>query len=222
MGVVMELVKAESIRAKVAPKRGSTSMLRVKKSTSKASASVEKRSPTTITVVSINRAPVLTLWMDVCLRRLDCIQEVSLTAAKVITGRCANAKGKALGIISPAPGNTTTLKKKPAAKSGLGDQVRIAGHSIPLMDTQQGSPSGFRATNNGKPVDPTAVSKYLKSSFGANYSTVRSAMEKTARSYSREELETLAMQLYERFRPAWKGWGVKGELHLKDIRAAAK
>jgi hypothetical protein len=47
-------------------------------------------------------------------------------------------------------------------------------------------------------------------------------MEEVASSYSKAQLEDNAMRLYERFRPAWKGWGVPGELHLRDIRAARK
>lgn len=80
-----------------------------------------------------------------------------------------------------------------------------------------------RAVNStGPPVDPSRVETYLKSAFKADLDTVREKMRKTAHSYTKRELEENAMRLYERFRPAWKGWGQKAELHLKDIRAAGK
>merc|ERR1712157_161970 len=96
--------------------------------------------------------------------------------------------------------------------------LRIAGHTVSLTKT----PKGLRAVGGSTPEDPDKVEVYLISMFKLNYFSVRAEMEKTAGSYSNAELSAQAMALYERFRPAWKGWGVKGELHLSDIRAAKK
>eukprot|EP00747_Dinoflagellata_sp_TGD_P087262 gnl/TRDRNA2_/TRDRNA2_163577_c0_seq2.p2 gnl/TRDRNA2_/TRDRNA2_163577_c0~~gnl/TRDRNA2_/TRDRNA2_163577_c0_seq2.p2 ORF type:complete len:157 (+),score=32.14 gnl/TRDRNA2_/TRDRNA2_163577_c0_seq2:229-699(+) len=156
--------------------------------------------------------------MDVCLRRGGSSEGVALTAAKVITGRCASAKGKSLGIIKAS----SPLEKKPAARDstkGSGATapvVQLSGHRVPLV-------KGLAAAGpDGAPLDPTAVRRYLESSFKDKLGAVRAAMEKTAASYTKQELKENAMSLYERFRPAWKGWGVPGELHLKDIAAARK
>mmetsp|Transcript_73226 Transcript_73226/g.115878 ORF Transcript_73226/g.115878 Transcript_73226/m.115878 type:complete len:209 (-) Transcript_73226:94-720(-) len=208
----------------MAPKRSSSklgrrpSVLPVKKTLSKQSIKRSESSVSGTSCININRAPVLTLWMDVSLRRLGNPTEVALTAAKVITGWCAQAKGKSLGIIRSSASTEGAPKKKPAAKTEHDAQVKIAGQVVPLAKTS----SGMCAVSGGKPVDPSNVSKYLCTAFGTNYDVVRSAMEKTAKSYPARELESHAMDIYERFRPSWKGWGVKGQLHLKDIAAAGK
>merc|ERR1712196_106285 len=130
----------------------------------------------------------------------------ALTAAKIITGLCANAKGKALGIYRTPP------SKKPAAKTAdtePSDSVSIGGRVIRL-------PKG-----PSRP-DPAKIEAYLRSAFKEHLVDVQTAMKKTSRSYGKEELRANAMRLYERFRPAWKGWGVTSELHLSDIAAAKK
>merc|ERR1712151_1249984 len=92
------------------------------------------------TVVHVNRAPVLTLWMSVCLRRLGHGRDTALTVAKVITGRCANAKGKALGIIRSTPAGDSDVMKKPASSSAASaaSMVEIAGHKVPVSKSASG------------------------------------------------------------------------------------
>merc|ERR1712048_1399229 len=133
-------------------------------------------------VVTVNRAPVLTLWMSVCLRRLGYAEETALTVAKVITGRCANAKGKALGIIRSSPSGDSDVAKKPASRSSesASTTVNIAGHKVPVSMKD----GNILAMNGGT---ATSVNMYLKSAFKENLDAVRMAMEKTARSYSAAE-----------------------------------
>lgn len=87
------------------------------------------------------------------------------------------------------------------------------------MPVSKSSSGSVLATNCGT---ASSVDTYLKSAFKHDLDVVRVAMEKTARSYSAAELRGNAMNLYERFRPAYRGWGVKSELHIKDIRSAGK
>lgn len=169
-------------------------------------------------VLKVNRAPVLTLWMTVCLRRLRYAEDTCLSVAKVVTGRCASAKGKSLGIFQAPESGEKATAKKPAAVEAP-EVCTIAGHKVPLASQPDGS---LLATSVGSVVNPKSVETYLNRAFKGDLTVVRSAMQKVASSYSAAEIQKDAMQLYERFRPAWKGWGVPGDLHLKDISAAAK
>ena len=120
----------------MAPKRSpvKASMLtKVKRSSSKQEIKVKRSCSRSSLVASkddkvvINRAPVLTLWMKVCLKQLGQSESNAFAIASVVTGRCAQAKGKALGVFGAAPA------KKPAAKAGddaAADTVKIAGHVI--------------------------------------------------------------------------------------------
>merc|ERR1712151_1298248 len=162
--------KASSKSVEKATKRESASTVKVKREPSDSSLS----SPSTAAIVSVNRAPVLTLWMSVCLRRLGHAEDTALTVAKVITGRCANAAGRALGIIrSPPPGDADVVKK-PASRSSesAGSIVEIAGHKVPVSTSSSGS---VLAMNGGA---ASSVDTYLKSAFKHDLEAVRRAMEK--------------------------------------------
>eukprot|EP00403_Amphidinium_massartii_P008165 CAMPEP_0178422918 /NCGR_PEP_ID=MMETSP0689_2-20121128/27423_1 /TAXON_ID=160604 /ORGANISM="Amphidinium massartii, Strain CS-259" /LENGTH=236 /DNA_ID=CAMNT_0020044501 /DNA_START=37 /DNA_END=747 /DNA_ORIENTATION=+ len=171
-------------------------------------------------VISINRAPVLTLWMTVCLKRLGWQEATALSAAQVVTGRCANAKGRSLGIIksSKAESSASSSKGK-AASAATTEQAEISGHKIPLMRTPDGL---LKAVDKaGSPIEPRKIQAYLVRSFQGPepLAGVAAVMEAAASSHGKAALRTTAFELYERFRPAWKGWGQKGELHMGDIRA---
>merc|ERR1712187_112412 len=115
-------------------------------------------------VVRVNRAPVLTLWMSVCLQRLGHAQDTAFTVAKVITGRCANAKGKALGIIRSPPAGDAEVAKKPASRTPAseGNTVEIAGHKVPVSKSSSGN---ITAMNKETPISASSVDTYLKSAF---------------------------------------------------------
>jgi hypothetical protein len=51
--------------------------------------------------ISINRAPVLTLWAAVVARRLRFTKDKALTLGKAVAGLNAQAKGRGLGIFKP-------------------------------------------------------------------------------------------------------------------------
>lgn len=203
MGVKSQVMKK--------PSRVTKSITKTKSQASRSQSS-KARQEAGSTVVSINRAPVLTLWITVCMRQLGHKEELALTAAKAVTALCARAKGRSLGIIPSSPKRTkgSTPKKE-------NDTVRIAGMNIPVAKASHG---GLRATNRGEPMDPQQVQKYLTSSFKENLQATRSAMEVAARRRTSQVLRSDCLSIYEKFRPEWKGWGVKGELSLKAVRAA--
>eukprot|EP00928_Gymnodinium_smaydae_P048660 TRINITY_DN32558_c0_g1_i1.p1 TRINITY_DN32558_c0_g1~~TRINITY_DN32558_c0_g1_i1.p1 ORF type:complete len:233 (+),score=26.73 TRINITY_DN32558_c0_g1_i1:68-700(+) len=163
------------------------------------------RSSVSVGAVVINRAPVLTLWMSVCLQRLGHSRDESLQAAKVITGRCAVAKGRALGILP---------KAKPKAKAKAKESARVVrDESVTVLEI-----AGMKVPL--KPNGASAVDSYIRRSFKDRLGEVEGAMRKLATRIPTEDLRANAMRYYEKFRPAWKGWGVPGELILEDIRSA--
>jgi hypothetical protein len=168
------------------------------------------------TRITINRAPVLTLWGSVVAERLGFDPKASLTLGKALAGLTAQAKGRNLGIFRAPPARTGSA----ARKSGLGEEfwISLGGRSLPAKRTEE----GIRAVVKDVPVDPDKVEVYLEGAFGEDLEEVRSAMKDLAGSYKPADLAEVAFSLYERFRPqvatGQRGWGQKGELDLNLIR----
>ena len=167
--------------------------------------------------ITINRAPVLTLWASVVAESLGFDPEEALTLGKAVAGLTAQSKGQRLGIFTPSPEAVRLERAKKAKAVGV-LRVALLGRAIPVLRTD----IGLRAVDKDQnPVAPTSVDKYLRTKFGANLPEVRGAMEKLARSRGSEELAKEAFQLYEAFRPeiptGESGWGAKGKLNIKKI-----
>jgi hypothetical protein len=170
--------------------------------------------------VTINRAPVLTLWAAVVAERLGHDADTALTLGKALAGLNAQAKGRALGIFKPPqlePG------EKPQTR-GLGEEfwIDLCGRALPARNTAD----GIRAVVKDKPIDPDGVRAYLEKAFGENLRAVRDAMTHLADAYEPERLAAAAFSLYERFRPqiaaGQRGWGQKATLDLELIRGLAR
>jgi len=172
-----------------------------------------------ITSVTINRAPVLTLWAAVVAERLGLARDEALTLGKSMAGLNAQSKGRALGIYSSARGTYPGHRKKGELKPGETLAVDLLGRTIPAVHT----PDGVRAVHGGKPVSPKSVEQYLEGKFKDGLGAVRAAMESLARSFEPEDLAARAMGLYEEFRPeiprGKKGWGAAGVLDLERVRS---
>jgi len=170
--------------------------------------------------VTINRAPVLTLWAAVVAERLGHDPETALTFGKAVAGLNAQSKGRMLGIYGPPKAVEPGGKPK---KVGLGEEfwVEICGRGVPAKNTKD----GVRAVVKDEPIDPRKVLEYLQKAFGESLQAAREAMEVLATAYAPGKLETAAYGLYERFRPkiasGRSGWGQKGTLDLDLIRSLA-
>ncbi len=166
--------------------------------------------------VEINRAPVLTLWAAVVAEALGFDADEALTLGKTLAGMNAQSKGRSLGLYKPSEDKDREVRKRPEGELFY---VDLLGRSIPALNT----PEGVRATSKGQPVDPASVQRYLSGKFGSALDDVRSAMKDLASAYGPAELEDVAYELYEKFRPeipgGKKGWGAKGELNLEYIRS---
>lgn len=97
--------------------------------------------------ISINRAPVLTLWGTVVTQRLGHDKAAALTLGKTLASLNAQSKGRRLGIFdddSDAKG-----KKKATKKPAPANSVELLGRRIPVKRTK----SGLRAVSKGAAVD---------------------------------------------------------------------
>jgi hypothetical protein len=172
-----------------------------------------------ITSITINRAPVLTLWAAVVAERLGFARDEALTLGKSMAGLNAQSKGRALGIFTSTGSTYAGHRKKGELKPGESLGVELLGRRIPAVET----PDGVRAVHGGKPMSPESVERYLESKFKDSLGAARDAMEALAGSLAPRELAGAAMGLYEEFRPAiprgTKGWGAAGVLDLEKVRA---
>lgn len=171
--------------------------------------------------ITINRAPVLTLWAVVIAERFGYNQEESLTFAKAVTSLNAQSKGRRLGIYEEKKDEPGKQGSKEAKTDKL-EFVEILGRGVPAVRTAQ----GLRASIKGEVIEPDSVQAYLEKKFGDDLGEARASMETLAKAFTPEQLKAEAYSLYEKFRPeipeGKKGWGVKGELDLDYIRSLAK
>ena len=172
--------------------------------------------------VTINRAPVLTLWAAVVAERLGFEREEALTLGKAVAGLTAQSKGQRLGIFTPSPEAVRRQRADKAKQAGV-FPVALLGRAVPVLHTAE----GIRAVGKDqKPVEPASVEKYLASKFGEALPAVRAAMQKLAKSRTPETLADEGFRLYAAFRPGVpageSGWGAKGKLSLARILALAE
>src|SRR5262245_43954567 len=170
--------------------------------------------------VTINRAPVLTLWAAVVAERLGYDRDEALTLGQAVAGMNAAAKAKAIGKFH-TPQKPAAEAKPRAPKVGEKIEVSLCGRMVPAVHT----PEGLRALTKGTPAKPESVERYLEGKFGDTLEGARDAMTALAKSLSKPELAGTAFSLYEAFRPSippgTRGWGAKGVLDLSQVRAMA-
>ena len=172
--------------------------------------------------ITINRAPVLTLWAAVVAERLGYDHDAALTLGKALAGLNAQSKGRRLGIYEPGEEKPRDkAEKRPARQRGEELRVEVCGRPVPARKTSE----GVRAVVGTSVIKPKAVESYLRRSFGEGLPIAREAMERLAQSFQPEALEREAYGLYEQFRPqvpaGKRGWGAQGELDLNRVRSLA-
>jgi hypothetical protein len=167
-------------------------------------------------LVTTNRAPVMTLWAAVVAQRMGYDWPEALSLGKAVAGLNAQSKGRSLGVYGPPKG---TERSGPPRKVGLGEEfwVSVCGRPVPAINT----PEGVRAVTGDKPIQAEAVQRYLEGKFGEDLARVQAALEELAARLSGDDLQQLAYELYERFRPAIpagkRGWGQAGILSLDRV-----
>jgi len=171
-----------------------------------------------MSTVTINRAPVMTLWAAIVAERLGYERDEAATFGRTVAGLNAASKAQRLGLAEPHPEKHTAKKKAPGRKV----EIELLGRVFSAVETD----GGLRALAKDKPADPAAVHRYLESKFGDDLAAVREAMKALAKSRTPQQLAEEAYALYEAFRPeiprGTRGWGAKGVLDLAKVRALAQ
>ena len=93
--------------------------------------------------VTINRAPVLTLWAAVVAERLGLDQDEALTVGRALSGLTAHAKGVRLGIFEPSPEHVAQHRQ--SLKHGDMTEIQLMGRNVEAIHT----PEGLRAVSRG-------------------------------------------------------------------------
>ena len=170
--------------------------------------------------ISINRAPVLTLWASVVAERLGFHRYEALTLGRAVAGLNAYSKGVSLGLFRPSTKSVKEHRKK--LTKGRRLKVDLLHRVVPMVRT----PDGLRALSGGRPISPVSVQRYLLGKFENGLDPTRAAMKRLARSIPPKKLAASGYTLYVKFRPAIpsgiKGWGARGKLDLSLIRRLAK
>jgi hypothetical protein len=169
--------------------------------------------------LTINRAPVLTLWAAVVAERLGHPPDTALTLGRALAGSAARVKARSIGREErQADRDADTPKLRPEHVTA---PVFLLGKSIRLLPNVDGE---LRAADGEQPVDPVAVERYLTKTFGEHLGEVRRAMETLAGRYDPAELNRIGFRVYEAFQPEIPpgnaGWGAKAELDVGKILRA--
>src|ERR1700693_5145389 len=97
--------------------------------------------------ISINRAPVLTLWAAVVAQRLGFDEDESLTLGKAVAGLNAQAKRRRLGIFKPHEEKPKKAREKERGERFL---IEVCGRPVPAKNTDD----GIRAVKGRPPFNP--------------------------------------------------------------------
>jgi hypothetical protein len=170
--------------------------------------------------ITINRAPVLTLWASVVARRLGFGREEALTLGRAVAGLSTCSRGVSLGLLAPSPKAIKDRRRN--LKAGKRLQVDLLQRAVPVVRTRK----GLRALSKDRLIAPDSVEQYLEIKFGDALKMVRSSMKRLARSMSAPEIAQQADALYEKFRPrvpaGEPGWAAEGKLDLARIERLGK
>src|SRR5215831_3592195 len=123
--------------------------------------------------ISINRAPVLTLWAAVVAERLGFDEDEGLSLGKALAGLTAQTKGRRLGIYKPHEEGAKEAREK---EKGEEFWIELCGRPLPAKNTK----NGIRAVKGAQVIEPEGVWRYLEGKFGDDLPVVQKALMKLA------------------------------------------
>src|ERR1700736_1126479 len=103
--------------------------------------------------ISINRAPVLTLWAAVVAQRLGFDEDAALTLGKAVAGLNAQAKGRRLGIVKPHEEKAKKAREKERGERYL---IEVCGRPVPATNTDD----GIRAVKGAQVIELDGVRRW--------------------------------------------------------------
>lgn len=159
------------------------------------------------TRILINRVPVLTLWAAAVAERQGYDWEESLSLGRAVALLTTQNKGEHSGEYEKAS-EEGEHPRKPAAVAP--QFIELCGRNVPINRTIKAT----RAMSGGKEVHPEEVQAYLADAFGDDLTPTLKAMRKLARSFSKDELQVKAVELFQLFSPKS---GNKGNLDINKI-----
>ena len=177
--------------------------------------------------VTINRAPVLTLWAAVLAHvgpaQLPWLS--ALTVGKAIAGMLAQSRGRSLGIFEPSADRTRKRQKTADEQQHEVADVQVLGIKVHMARVDQLA----LATISNKPVNASQCDRYVHQHLGGDRPRVMAVMRYVAQCLLARGVDGEAditgrysFTLYEQFRPTLNngqapGWGQKGELDLRKM-----
>jgi len=167
--------------------------------------------------ITINRAPVLTLWSATVTHFLypSLSWSTCLSAGSAISAICAISKGRSIGMISePDEEQKEERKKKKESDVGF-EELEVMHFKLKMKD-------GIAFVGRKKQSGSEGA---LKGKFGDAYENVRGVfeegLEKWREGKREKDLDEKAFRMYEKFRPevpvGQRGWGRKGVLDLEKV-----
>ncbi len=170
--------------------------------------------------ITIDRAPVLTLWASVVARRLGFRRDEALTFGRAIVGLNARSNGATSHLVTASP--KAIKQRSRELKAGKRLELDLMRRAVPVVRTRD----GLRALSNDRPITPAIVEQYLEIKFGDALKLFRNAMKRLARSMSAPEIAARADELYAKFRPRIRAgapaWGAQGKLDVGRIERLGK
>lgn len=171
--------------------------------------------------ITINRAPILSLWSS-CLTHFlhpTLPWSTALNIGAAISTITAISKGRSIGTIDkPNPVEASTKREERREAQADLDEINIMSFHLKIKNgnamvgdkPQKGSEKGLRGKFGGE----------------GEYERCKEVMQEALEGWrgQEEELEGRAWGMYEEFRPSvpkgQKGWGRKGVLRLESVRSA--
>eukprot|EP00045_Choanoeca_perplexa_P015368 m.192554 g.192554 ORF g.192554 m.192554 type:complete len:1442 (-) comp16964_c0_seq1:1864-6189(-) len=165
--------------------------------------------------ITINRGPVLVLWVAVVLKAGGYRWSEGLSLGRGLANVFAHSKGRSLGMLGEADED---LSGFPTASF-----VDVLGRRLPVVKED----GQLVCISDGRRVNPLNVLTQLRSKFKDALGGVTAAFQQLAASVPNPiQLQAEGYELYTKFRPAVAygraGWGQSGQLNLGEVRALAR
>jgi hypothetical protein len=102
--------------------------------------------------ITIDRAPVLTLWAAVVAERLGFDWQEALTLGRAVAGLTVHSRGVRLGLFEPTPEAVKEMRPEMERKAGA-VSVALLGRAVAAVHTKD----GLRALDKGAAGTPASV-----------------------------------------------------------------
>ncbi|WOO77860.1 uncharacterized protein LOC62_01G001418 [Vanrija pseudolonga] len=197
--------------------------------------------------VTVNRAPIKTAWAYAVARRRGFDAQEALSIAHVyvhisslkhalVLGNVLNAAEtrEAEEEIRELPGEENYRRPddreawrkrrrgeaEPAVSVSSGQPwVGIMRAKIPVIERPDGT---WRAIQKGVSVEPSVAYLYITRALKDHTGAVLGAMQLVAESYEPDELDVVALHLYNEFKPDVVEWGQRGSVSVASILEQVK